>query len=202
MFRYAGTASRVRSSFPAVTFERRDERSRHRSRREGNSLTVQRGDERIPPITPQLAWRVALLGAIAFLLFATVFFRLWSLQVLSGSRFVALARDNGRRVVPIEAPRGDIVDRDDHKLVTTRRAAVVQIVPSSLPAAVREQGDAYHQALSTAESARLDAQARLKALERRLRDDGHKATKAEKAQSAQLRDAAGAAAPVPIPSLP
>jgi penicillin-binding protein 2 len=162
---------------------------------------VRRNDDRIPPITPQLAWRVALLGAIAFVLFATVFFRLWSLQVLSGSRFVALARDNGRRVLPIEAPRGDIVDRHDAKLVTTRRAAVVQIVPAALPAAERRLGEAYHDALSRAERARLEAHTRSKAFERQLRDDGRRATRAERAQARRLRTAAEAAAPVPIPPL-
>ena len=40
-------------------------------------------DTRRPPITPQLALRVAVLGGIAFVLFAVVFFRLWYLQVLS-----------------------------------------------------------------------------------------------------------------------
>src|SRR3954470_14038058 len=132
------------------------------------------GDERIPPMTPQLAWRVAVLGTIAFGLFAIVFFRLWSLQVLSGSRFEAIAKSNGRRVLPVEAPRGDIVDRHDDKLVTTRRAAVVQIVPESLPKPERELGDEYHAALSAAERARMDAETRSKALERRLRDDGRR----------------------------
>jgi penicillin-binding protein 2 len=158
-------------------------------------------DERVPPITPQLAWRIAVLGAIAFVLFATVFFRLWSLQVLSGSRFVALARDNGRRVLGIEAPRGDIVDRHDAELVTTRRAAVVQIVPTSLPKAEREQGDDYHDALAAAERVRLDAEARSKALERRLRDDGRRSTRAERTEARRLRKAADAAPPVPIPPL-
>ena len=37
------------------------------------------------------------------------------------------------RKVRIEAPRGDIVDRDGRVLVKTRVAAVVQIVPGSLP---------------------------------------------------------------------
>ena len=77
---------------------------------------------------------------------------------------MALARDNGRRELPIEAPRGDIVDRHDDKLVTTRRAAVVQIVPASLPKAERELGDDYHAALSAAERARIDAETRSKAL--------------------------------------
>ena len=34
---------------------------------------VRRGDERVPPITPQLAWRVAILGAIAFVLVQEVY---------------------------------------------------------------------------------------------------------------------------------
>ena len=46
-------------------------------------------DERRPPITPQLAVRVAILGGFAFALFAIVFFRLWFLQVLSGEDYVA-----------------------------------------------------------------------------------------------------------------
>ena len=37
---------------------------------------------RRPPITPQLALRVAILGGVALALFAIVFFRLWFLQVL------------------------------------------------------------------------------------------------------------------------
>jgi len=32
--------------------------------------------DRIPPITPQLALRIAILGGIAFVLFAIIFFRL------------------------------------------------------------------------------------------------------------------------------
>ena len=44
----------------------------------------QRVEDRLRPITPQLAWRVAVLGGIAFVLFGIVFFRLWYLQVLTG----------------------------------------------------------------------------------------------------------------------
>ena len=97
---------------------------------------------------PQLALRVAVLGAIGFVLFAVVFFRLWYLQVLSGARFVAAANANRVRDVPIPAPRGDIVDRHGVDLVRTRRAAVVQIVPSSLPPAVRAQAEGYREALA------------------------------------------------------
>jgi penicillin-binding protein 2 len=90
-------------------------------------------EERLPAITPQLAVRVAVLGGIAFALFAIIFFRLWFLQVLSGDEYVTQARENRVRKIKIEAPRGDIVDRDGTSLVRTRIAPVVQIVPGRLP---------------------------------------------------------------------
>ena len=74
-------------------------------------------EERRPAITPQLALRVALLGGFAFALFAIVFFRLWFLQVLTGEDYVSQARENRVRKVRIEAPRGDIVDRNGRTLV-------------------------------------------------------------------------------------
>ena len=94
-------------------------------------------EDRVRPITPQLAWRVAVLGGIAFVLFGIVFFRLWYLQVLSGQDYVVQASENRLRKERIEAPRGNIVDRNGETLVETKRAAVVQIKPSSLPEAVR-----------------------------------------------------------------
>ena len=103
-------------------------------------------EERRPPITPQLAVRVAVLGGVAFVLFAIVFFRLWFLQVLSGEDFVSQARENRVRKVRIEAPRGDIVDRHGTVLVKTRVAPVVQIVPSSLPESVLAQADEFRKA--------------------------------------------------------
>ena len=99
-------------------------------------------DERRPPITPQLALRVAVLGGIAFVLFAIIFFRLWYLQVLSGDQYLQQARDNRVREVRVQAPRGDIVDRNGHVLVENRAATVVQIDPESLPAANAEAAHA------------------------------------------------------------
>ena len=79
-------------------------------------------EERRPAITPQLALRVAMLGGFAFVLFGVVFFRLWFLQVLTGEDYVSQARENRVRKVRIEAPRGDIVDRNGRTLVRTRVA--------------------------------------------------------------------------------
>ena len=82
----------------------------------------QRIEDRVRPITPQLAWRVAVLGGIAFVLFGIVFFRLWYLQVLSGQDYVSQASENRLRKERIEAPRGNIVDRNGETLVETKRA--------------------------------------------------------------------------------
>src|ERR687885_2856685 len=123
-------------------------------------------DERRPAITPQLAVRVAVLGGIAFVLFAIVFFRLWFLQVLTGQEYVSQARENRVRKVAIEAPRGDIVDRNDRKLVITRVAPVVQISPDAFPASILEEADRYRVSRGRVERARLAAPRPLDAPER------------------------------------
>ena len=87
------------------------------------------GDRRMV-VTPQLALRVAILGGAAFVLFAIVFFRLWYLQVLSGDRYLAEAKDNQVRELKVEAPRGKIVDRNGTVLVDNRTALTVQVVPA------------------------------------------------------------------------
>ena len=148
----------------------------------------QRIEERVRPITPQLAWRVAVLGGIAFVLFAIVFFRLWYLQVLTGDQAVSKARDNRIRKERIEAPRGDIVDRNNTKLVVTKQAAVVQMVPSLLPKSVRDQADEYRKALAAAEQERLVAADRKRAFERQLRDDGRKSNRAERTELRRLSE--------------
>lgn len=91
-------------------------------------------NENRPAITPQLALRVAILGGIALVMFAIVFFRLWYLQVLSGDKYLAQARDNQIRNILIQAPRGKIVDRDGNVLVDNRVAYAVTISPDKLPA--------------------------------------------------------------------
>src|SRR3954471_4709176 len=85
-------------------------------------------------VTPALALRVAILGGIALVLFAIIFFRLWYLQVLSGDKYLAEANDNRVREVKVEAPRGRIVDRSGPLLVDNRTALVVQVNPEQLPA--------------------------------------------------------------------
>ncbi len=93
-------------------------------------------DERTPPMTPQLALRVALVGGFALLLFAVIFFRLWFLQVLTGSEYVAQAQSNVVRTIPVAAPRGEIVDSSGTALVQSVEVPSIQIAPRSLPAPV------------------------------------------------------------------
>jgi penicillin-binding protein 2 len=104
-------------------------------------------DDRRPAISPQLALRVALLGGIALTLFAIVFFRLWFLQVLSGEQFVSEARENRTRTVRVQAPRGEIRDRNGDVIVDNRSARVVQLLPNTLPEAEREAAAAWGQAV-------------------------------------------------------
>ena len=95
-------------------------------------------DERTPPMTPQLALRVALIGGFALVMFAVIFFRLWFLQVLSGSQYVQAAQVNIVRDVPVPAQRGEIVDRNGTTLVDSQRVPAIQIAPDELPVHVTQ----------------------------------------------------------------
>ncbi|HEX8121530.1 MAG TPA: penicillin-binding transpeptidase domain-containing protein [Solirubrobacteraceae bacterium] len=121
-------------------------------------------EDRRPPITPQLALRVAVLGGIALALFAVIFFRLWFLQVLSGDQYLVEARENRTRDVPVQAARGDIVDRTGRPLVSSRRAIVVQLHPQAMPeeeiAAAAEWGQEMTRRLNAAKAARARAERR------------------------------------------
>ncbi|HEV2875113.1 MAG TPA: penicillin-binding protein 2 [Thermoleophilaceae bacterium] len=90
-------------------------------------------NERRPTLTPQLAFRVAIVGGIALAAFAVIFFRLWYLQVLSGDKYVAEAQNNQLREVKVQAPRGEIVDREGRVLVRNRVGYAVKLTPDRLP---------------------------------------------------------------------
>ncbi len=104
--------------------------------------------DRRPPITPQLALRVAIFGAVAFGLFAIVFFRLWYLQVLSGEQYLAQANSNRVRTISIPAPRGRILDRNSKVIVQNDFAAVIEVDPASLPQAERDLAATWGQKMT------------------------------------------------------
>jgi penicillin-binding protein 2 len=89
--------------------------------------------ENRPAITPQLALRVAILGGIALVMFSVIFFRLWYLQILSGDKYLADAKNNQIRNILKPAPRGKIVDRNGNVLVDNRIGYAVTITPDKLP---------------------------------------------------------------------
>ena len=100
-------------------------------------------DGRRPSLTPQLALRVAVVGGIALVAFGVVFFRLWYLQVLSGDKYRAEANDNRVREIKVQAPRGEIVDRNGKVLVNNRTGLAVRITPKSLSEDKGERRDVY-----------------------------------------------------------
>ena len=89
--------------------------------------------QRRAPLPPQLTRRVGVLGVLAFVLFAIIAFRLWYLQVLTGTQNVAMATANVVRDIPIPAPRGQILDTNGAVLATYRVAPQVAIVADDLP---------------------------------------------------------------------
>ena len=84
-------------------------------------------------LTPQLALRVAILGVVALVTFAVLFFRLWSLQVLSGDEHLSAAQDNQLRLVRVEAPRGPILDRRGRVVVSNVAGTAVQLWVGDMP---------------------------------------------------------------------
>ena len=88
-------------------------------------------------MTPQIALRLGVLGAIVLFAFAVLFFRLWALQVLSGERYLAAAQNNQLRSIRIEASRGPMLDQHGRILVGNRLAKVVRVWPASFPARSR-----------------------------------------------------------------
>ena len=118
---------------------------------------IEPSSERRIPISPALAMRVAVLGGIAFVLFAVIFFRLWYLQVLSGDQYLAQATQNRIRSEPKQAPRGNIVDRNGDSFVRNRQATVLRLDPAELPESERELAAEWGQQV-IARSKRPDGQ--------------------------------------------
>jgi penicillin-binding protein 2 len=81
----------------------------------------------------RLGLRIAIFGAVALALFIVLFFRLWLLQVLDGSEYLAEANNNRTREFRVSAPRGEILDRNGKVLVDNRTSLALQVDPDELP---------------------------------------------------------------------
>ena len=84
-------------------------------------------------LTPQLALRIGILGAITLGVFGILFFRLWALQVLSTNQYLRAAQNNQLRTIRVEAPRGVVLDEHGKKLIDNKEATAVQVWPADLP---------------------------------------------------------------------
>ncbi|HET9124510.1 MAG TPA: penicillin-binding transpeptidase domain-containing protein [Solirubrobacteraceae bacterium] len=88
-------------------------------------------------LNPALAVRVGIVGSLILGLFAIIFFRLWFLQVLTGTHYVEAAARNTTQRVAIAPARGEILARNGTTVLvssTTQLAAV--IVPEEMPVKV------------------------------------------------------------------
>jgi penicillin-binding protein 2 len=102
----------------------------------------------------RMALRIAVVGGLGVALFAILFFRLWSLQIIEGSENLAEAKNNRTRSTKIVAPRGKILARNGEVLVDNRTSLALQVDPSKLPeeegprnAELREIGALVHMKL-------------------------------------------------------
>jgi penicillin-binding protein 2 len=84
-------------------------------------------------LTPQLLFRIGILGFLVLAAFGVLFVRLWSLQVLSGNEFLLTAQDNLLQPKSTEALRGPIKDRYGRVLVENASATAITITPAFLP---------------------------------------------------------------------
>ncbi len=78
-----------------------------------------------------LKGRFASLGIIVLMVLGVLLLRLWSMQVLSGAEYVAMAENNRVREISTEAPRGRILDREGRELVSNRATLAVCVEPAA-----------------------------------------------------------------------
>ena len=84
-------------------------------------------------LTPQLMFRIGILGFLVLAAFGVLFVRLWSLQVLSGNEFLVAAQENLSFLESKEALRGPVKDRYGRVLVDNANATAIKITPAYLP---------------------------------------------------------------------
>jgi penicillin-binding protein 2 len=120
-----------------------------------------------PPLPAQFALRVAVLGGIALVMFAIIFLRLWYLGVLSGDSYLAEAQNNQVREFTVQAPRGEIFDRQGRPMVKNRTALALQVKPTELPRKPRRRKEVIER---LAEPAGMPAERIRREIRRQTRD--------------------------------
>jgi len=64
-----------------------------------------------------------------FSLFGVLTFRLFCLQIIGGERYLRMSERNRMSIIPVEAPRGLILDRDGRTLVENRPSYTISVLP-------------------------------------------------------------------------
>ena len=83
-------------------------------------------------VDPAVEARLPLLAALIILAFAVFAVRLFQLQIIEGADLRLRSQRNSVRTVRLEAPRGDVLDREGRVLATTRPAFGLQVIPHDL----------------------------------------------------------------------
>ena len=91
---------------------------------------------------PGIEPRIGVIAAAIIAAFAIFVLRLFQLQIVDGADLRSRSERNFVRSVRLEAPRGDILDRQGRVLATVRPAYQVQVIPSEL-----HSSDATYRAL-------------------------------------------------------
>jgi penicillin-binding protein 2 len=99
--------------------------------------------------------RISILTGLAIAIFSVLFLRLWYVQVLSGDKYRTQANDNRIREVRVQAPRGEILDRNGKVLVANRTELAVEVTPADLPGPGPDRSRELHQ-LSTVTGMSMD----------------------------------------------
>src|SRR3954471_15488738 len=92
-----------------------------------------------------LAVRISILAGLAIAIFSVLFLRLWYVQVLSGDKYRNQANDNRIREIRVQAPRGNILDRNGKVLVANRTQLALEVTVDDLPAPGPERSRELHQ---------------------------------------------------------
>src|SRR5437763_9402780 len=72
--------------------------------------------------------RLTILQYVITGLFAVLAVGFWVLQVVQHAKFEEMAENNHQRTLALRAPRGVVLDRNEHVLVENRRSYSISIV--------------------------------------------------------------------------
>ena len=77
-------------------------------------------------------WRIVFFAAVAVIALLVVIVRLVQVQLVHGQEYRAAAQANQIRLIPVDAPRGLIYDRNGKVVVRSRPSFVVALIPSEV----------------------------------------------------------------------